>query len=77
MCVSSFKYCADDGLCFCMICRMYRVLLACGESTSAKLILKKIPQDDSHIRFILKEYKRIHSKSDSQKMKKKKKKSKN
>ncbi|XP_010240953.1 PREDICTED: pentatricopeptide repeat-containing protein At4g04790, mitochondrial-like [Nelumbo nucifera] len=34
--------------------RMYQVLLASGENKSAKIMLKKIPPDDPHVRCIIK-----------------------
>ncbi|XP_043704331.1 pentatricopeptide repeat-containing protein At4g04790, mitochondrial-like [Telopea speciosissima] len=51
--------------------RMYQVLLASGEHTSTKNMLKKIPQDDPHVRHVINACQKIYGNSKSVKKKKK------
>ncbi|KAJ4966309.1 hypothetical protein NE237_018158 [Protea cynaroides] len=49
--------------------RMYQVLLASGEHTSTKNMLKKIPQDDPHVRHVIMACKKVYGNSKSVKKK--------
>ncbi|KAG5255136.1 pentatricopeptide repeat-containing protein [Salix suchowensis] len=47
--------------------RMYQALLASGGHASAKVMLKKIPKDDPHVRIVIKECKRTYLKREKKK----------
>ncbi|XP_042479017.1 pentatricopeptide repeat-containing protein At4g04790, mitochondrial-like isoform X2 [Macadamia integrifolia] len=51
--------------------RMYQVLLASGEHTSTRNMLKKIPQDDPHVRHVIMACQKVYSNYKSVKKKKK------
>lgn len=52
------------------MCRMYQALLASGDKTMAQKFVKKIPQDDPHVRLVIKECNDAFASSASVKKKK-------
>ena len=46
-------------------CRMYQALLASGDQTSAKVLLEKIPKDDAHVCYVIKECESVYVASSS------------
>ncbi|XP_023524929.1 pentatricopeptide repeat-containing protein At4g04790, mitochondrial-like isoform X2 [Cucurbita pepo subsp. pepo] len=45
--------------------RMYQALLASGDQTSAKVLLEKIPKDDAHVCYVIKECESVYVASSS------------
>lgn len=50
-------------------CRMYQALLASGDQKSAKVLLDKIPKDDVHVCWMIKECELVYVASSSVKRK--------